>query len=348
MSSGPDLFLLGSTHRTAPLEVRERLALSPERVDAVYELLRAQTGLALPECLVLNTCNRVELYGVAGSTAEAAPLREKLLAHLGHFHLMDPGELQRVSFWKEREEVISHVFDVAAGLDSQMIGETEIFGQVKESYDEALRRGAAGPVLNRVFQKSFQAAKWARTHTGIGRGAVSVGSVAVELATRIFGDLAKSHLLLVGAGEVGQSALTALRSRGARSVTIVSRTLAHAQELAAPHEGVAVELTRLPALLPTADIVLCALSSEKPILTHEQLAAAAHSRAGIPLFVIDLAMPRNVAAGAGGLPNVFLYNLDDLAAIANENLEARQAAVALARTTLADKAKHVWGSLHNR
>jgi glutamyl-tRNA reductase len=347
-SPGPELFLLGSTHRTAPLAMRERLAIPPARLDSVYELLRGPAGLNLPEALVLNTCNRVELYGVASDPASIAPLRTQLLEHLAKFHLLDPAELGQFVLWKQREEVVTHVFDVAAGLDSQIVGETEILGQIKDSYSDAARRGAAGPVLNRIFQKSFQAAKWARTHTAIGRGAVSIGSVAAELATRIFGDPAHSHLLLLGAGEVGQSALQALRSRGAQAVTVASRTLAHAQELAGPHEGAAVELARVPALLATADIVLCALATDAPLLTRAQLTAASHARAGRPLFVIDLAVPRNVAPDAAGLDNVYLYNLDDLAAIANENLQARLAAVTLARTTLTQKARLVWSALSGR
>jgi glutamyl-tRNA reductase len=347
-TSGPELFLLGSTHRTAPLALRERLAIPPARLDTMYDLLRGPGGLGLPECLVLNTCNRVELYGVASDSAAVPPLRARLLEHLGRFHLLDPAELGQFVLWKEHEAVVTHVFDVAAGLDSQMVGETEIFGQIKDSYSDAARRGAAGPVLNRVFQKSFQAAKWARTHTPIGRGAVSVGSVAAELAARIFGDPAQSHLLLLGAGEVGQSALQALRSRGAQSVTIASRTLAHAQELAGPHEGAAVELARVPALLTSVDIVLGALTVEHPFLTRAQLAAAATERAGRPLFVIDLAVPRNIAPDAAGLDNVYLYNLDDLAAIANENLKSREAAVNACRETLADKARQVWESLRGR
>ena len=344
-STGPKLFLLGSTHRTAPLEVRERLALPADRLEAVYQLLRAPDGLSLPECLVLNTCNRVELYGVAPTPAEASALRQRLIEKISDVHALDPAQLAEFTFWKEREQVVEHVFGVAAGLDSQMVGETEIFGQIKDSYSDAAQRGAAGPVLNRIFQKSFQAAKWARTHTDIGRGAVSIGSVSVDLATRIFGDLIRSRLLLVGAGEVGQSVLQALRSRGARTVTIASRTLANAQLLAGPHEGAAVELSRVPTMLSEVDIVLCALTTETPIITREQLALAGAKRGGIPLFVIDLAVPRNVAPEAAGLPNIFLYNLDDLAAVANENMKARLAAVELCRQSLAEKAKNVWTSL---
>jgi len=342
----PGLFLLGSTHRTAPLEVRERLAVPPERLEAIYALLREKVNL--PECLVLNTCNRVELYGVAKNDTEAETLRLKLLEEIGRLHLLDPEEMARYSFWKQRGEVIEHLFDVAAGLDSQMVGETEIFGQVKDSYSDAARRGAAGPVLNRVFQKSFQAAKWARTHTAIGRGAVSVGSVAVELATRMFGDLERSRVLLIGAGEVGQGVLQALRSRGARNVTIASRTLTHAFELAMKHECVAVELNRVPMQLAQSDIVLCALTAETPVITRAQLTEAVTQRAGVPLFVIDLAVPRNIEPAAADLENVFLYNLDDLAAVANENLKNREAAMTTARQTLAEKAKQVWMALTAR
>jgi glutamyl-tRNA reductase len=267
---------------------------------------------------------------------------------MGRFHLLDPADLERFSFWKKGGQVVEHLFDVAAGLDSQMVGETEILGQVKDSYFDAARRGTAGPVLNRVFQKSFQAAKWARTHTAIGRGAVSIGSVAAELATRMFGELARSRLLLIGAGEAGQSVLQALRSRGARSLTLASRTLAHAQELAGAHGAVAADLARLPELLPETDIVLCALAADAPVLARTSLAAAVSARAGLPLFVIDLAVPRNVAPDAASLKNVYLYNLDDLAAIANENLQARLAAVEQCRSTLADKARHVWSALSGR
>ncbi len=342
----PGLFLLGSTHRTAPLEVRERLAVPPERLEAIYSLLRNKVNL--PECLVLNTCNRVELYGVAKNEAEAVELQKKLLQEIAGLHLLEASELAQYSFWKQREAVVEHLFGVAAGLDSQMVGETEIFGQVKDSYADAAQRGAAGPVLNRIFQKSFQAAKWARTHTGIGRGAVSVGSVAVELATRMFGDLGRSRVLLIGAGDVGQGVLQSLRSRGARTVTIASRTLANAVELATKHECVAVELNRVPALLAQADIVLCAMTAEAPIISRPQLSEAAGHRAGVPLFVIDLALPRNVEPTAADLPNVFLYNLDDLAAVANENLKSREAAVGEAKKTLAEKAVQVWTGLTSR
>jgi len=345
-STGPKLFLLGSTHRTAPLAMRERLAVPPERLEAIYALLREQ--VKLPECLVLNTCNRVELYGVAQSEVDAAVMRERLTAEISRLHMLSPEELQKFTFWKQHGEVVEHLFGVTAGLDSQMVGETEILGQVKDSYADATQRGAAGPVLNRLFQKSFQAAKWARTNTGIGRGAVSVGSVTVELATRIFGNLSSSRLLLIGAGEVGQSILQSLRSRGARNVTIASRTLANAMELAMLHECVAVELSRITELLSESDIVLCALNSETPILTGPQLAKAAATHRSVPLFVIDLAVPRNVEPSAAELSNVFLYNLDDLAAIANENLKSREAAMDTCRQTLTEKAKHVWDSLAAR
>jgi glutamyl-tRNA reductase len=345
-SSGPGIFLLGSTHRTAPLAVRERLSVPPERLEAIYALLREKMNLS--ECLVLNTCNRVELYGVAKDAAEAEVMRARLLEEISRLHQLAPGEVEPYTFFKQSAAVVEHAFSVAAGLDSQMLGETEIFGQVKDSYADAAQRGAAGPVLNRVFQKSFQAAKWARTNTAIGRGAVSIGSVAVELATRMFGGLGRSRVLLIGVGEAGQSVLQALRTRGARDVTIASRTLAHAVEVATKHECVAVELNRVPELLAQADIVLGALTTETPVITRAQLAEATGRRAGVPLFVIDLAVPRNIEPAAAGLENVFLYNLDDLAAIANENLKSREAAVAACRQTLADKAKQVWESLGAR
>lgn len=334
----PKLLLLGSSHRTAPLEVRERFALSPERLGELYQSLREHA--ALRECLVLNTCNRVEIYAVAEQD-DPARIYEVLEAEHGI-----PGEeLTRYGFVESGEAVVRHAFAVAAGLDSQMVGETEILGQVKASYLAATQQSAAGPVLHRVFQKSFQAAKWARTHTQLGAGQVSLGNVAVDLAARVCGDLREAVVLLAGTGEAGQKTAQALVSRGASQITVLSREASRAQTVAGTFQAASGALADLPHFLPHADIVIGATHASTPLLAVEPLKAVLRTRAARPFFLIDLGLPRNFEATVAKLRNVYLYNLDDLAEIANENLRTRLAEVDKTRAALDERAAELWQRL---
>ncbi len=332
------LSLLAMTHRTAPLEVRERLALPPGLLGRLYDELRALPGVE--ECAILATCNRVELYTV--STGEAPEGCE--LGVLAAIHAVDPGFVAAHAVAHRGPSVVEHLYGVATGLDSQMVGEAEILGQVKESYADALARGATGPVLNRVFQKGFRAAAWARTHTGIGRGEVSIGNVAVELARRIFGDLADSRVLVLGTGEVGEKTVQAFVSRGATDVAVASRTFENAHALAAKFGGAALEL---PAALEHAghhDIIVGSSSVTRYLLDTPRVKAALARRKGDPLFLIDLGLPRNFDPAVQALDGVFLYNLDDLSAIANENLRARMDEVDKARAGLRERAAAVYAA----
>jgi glutamyl-tRNA reductase len=334
--AAPFLFLLGASHHTAPLAIRERLALDDTRAARLAEKLRALPGVK--EFTLLNTCNRVEIYGVARHTDAVATLRAAVAETTG----CAPAELEGVLHLRHNHDAIAHLFAVAAGLDSQVVGETEILGQVKTAYDDALARQWTGPVLNRVFQKTFQAAKHIRTHTAIGSGQVSIATVAVDLAGRIFGELGTSRVLVVGAGDIGLKTAQAFQSRGAASITVASRTLPNAEAAAAQAGGWAASLAELPELLAAADIVASSTAAPGFVLTAGLVAAAMRHRPARPLFLIDLALPRDVEPAAAAQANVFLYNLDDLAAIAEENLAQREAEAAKGRAIVAERTAALW------
>lgn len=334
--TAPVLFLLGASHHTAPLAIREKLALDEARAAGLAEQLRALPGMT--EFTLLNTCNRVEIYGVARQPDTLPALRAAVAQTTG----CALAELEGVLQLRHNHEAIAHLFSVASGLDSQVVGETEILGQVKAAYDAALARQWTGPVLNRVFQKTFQAAKHIRTHTGIGAGQVSIATVAVDLAGRIFGELDTSKVLVVGAGDIGLKTAQAFQSRGAASITVASRTLSNAEATAAQTGGWAASLAELPELLAAADIVASSTSAPGFVLTAELVAAAMKRRAARPLFLIDLALPRDIDPAAAALANVFLYNLDDLAAIAEDNLAHREAEAAKGRAIVAERTAALW------
>ena len=332
----PVLFQLGASHHTAPLAVREKLAIDQARATDLAARLQQTTGIR--EFALVNTCNRVELYGVAQTQEIFVSLREALCAVTG----CTLAELDSAVSLRQNHEAIAHLFAVASGLDSQIVGETEILGQVKDAYDVALEKHWTGPVLNRVFQKTFQAAKHIRTNTGIGAGQISIATVAVDLAGRIFGELAGTKILVVGAGDIGLKTVQAFQSRGATSITVASRTLAKAEEAAASAGGWAMSMADLPEAVAGADIIASSTSSPDFILTRDMVAAGIKRRPARPLFLIDLALPRDVDPATAQLANVFLYNLDDLAEIAEENLAQREAEVAKCRAILAERTAALW------
>ena len=337
------LFLLGASHHTAPLAVREKLALDETRAATLAARLQQTQGVT--EFAMINTCNRVELYGVARGSEPLSTLRTAFAETIG----CAPADLDGVLQLRQNHDASAHLFSVASGLDSQIVGETEVLGQVKAAYDTALARRWTGPVLNRVFQKTFQAAKHVRTNTGIGAGQISIASVAVDLAGKIFGDLAPVNILVVGAGDIGLKTVQAFQSRGARAITVASRTLSKAEEAAASAGGWAASMAELPEVLATADIVASSTSAPGLVVTRELVAAAMKRRAARPLFLIDLALPRDIDPDAAKLANVFLYNLDDLASIAEGNLSQREAEVARCRAILAERTAARWPQVvHSR
>ncbi|MSU69230.1 MAG: glutamyl-tRNA reductase [Opitutaceae bacterium] len=334
--SSEGLFVLGVTHHDAPLAVREKLTLG---ADAARELQIELAGLpGLREFAMLSTCNRVEFYGVATDAVAIA----RVQAAFCQRQRFDAAEFEKIRLRLHGRETVRHLLEVAAGLDSQMLGETEIFGQVKEAYAAAQACGSTGPVLNRVFQKAFQAAKHVRTHTAISEGQVSVANVAVQLALNIFGGLADARILLLGAGEIGEKTARAFQSRGAAALTVASRRFEHAMELATTLGASAMPFEQCGARLAEFDVVLCATAAPGTVVALDAAAAAMKKRPARPLFFIDLALPRDVDAAVADLQNAFLYNLDDLAKIAGENLTAREAEITKCRALLAGKADTLW------
>lgn len=339
MTAAKHLFLLGANHRTTPLALRERLSLNPEKSAALVAALRA-SGLVTEYCL-LNTCNRVELYAVSDDPAAG----QRFLSEFCRIQLLEPADFAPHAHQRSNPAAVVHLFEVAAGLDSQMVGETEILGQVKDAYAAALAAGTVGPVLNRVFQKAFHAAKVVRRETAIGEGQVSVATVAVALAERIFGRLHDSRVLVVGGGDIAEKTAKALRSREAGRVVFANRTAPRAEQLALEFGGTALPFARLADGLAESDIVVSSTAAPDPVLTTPMVYAAMHKRASRPLFLIDLALPRDIDAGAAELPNVFLYNLDDLARLAEENIAQRRAEIDRARTLLTGRAHDTWHKL---
>ena len=335
-------FLIGASHRTAPLEMRERLALTSNKIESFHAALGALQGLR--EITVLNTCNRVEFYGVADSPESVARLQETFCAFQG----LSPEAFAAICRRAHGRAAIEHLLSVACGIESQILGETEILGQVKDAYAEAQTRRTTGPVLNRIFQKTFQYAKHVRTHTAINEGQISIANVAVDLALKIFGDLSTTRILLLGAGDIGEKTAKAFQSRGAASLTVASRTLGRAMELATAFNGTALPWEHLTEKLGDYSIIVGSTTAPDIVVRAADVVAAMKKRRADPLFFIDLAFPRDIDPAVANLDNVFLYNLDDLAKIAEENLAARTAQVSHARQIVGEKSQAIWKQIESQ
>jgi len=336
------LFVLGSSHRETPLELREQFALTAEDIQKLQDELHKMETMR--ECLIINTCNRLEIYGLATTPMVEEDIRNLLCARNG----IDRKLFDAHSFWHTNLNVLQHALEVSSGLDSQMVGETEILRQMKAAYEQAREAKVTGTVLNRLFEKSFQAAKSARTLTGITRGQVSIGNVAVDLASRIFGRLKQSRVLLVGSGEVAEKTAQALKSRGVADITVTSRTYENAHRIAHELHGAAIEFSDFKEQLHRYDIIISSTSAPHYVLDQETIAQARKNRPGQPYFLIDLALPRDIDPAVDKLESVYLYNLDDLSTIANENLAQRKAEIERAREILKAHAWTLWLQLRRR
>lgn len=336
------LFVLGTSHHATPLDVRERFALTPEQALELQQQLHGKEGIR--ECLVLNTCNRLEIYGLADDLAYVQTVREFFCQKQN----LPESLFQQYAYSHNNLEALQHVLEVSTGLDSQMVGETDILNQLKQAYANARDAHCTGNVLNRLFEKSFQAAKAARSQTGITRGQVSIGNIAVDLASRIFGHLGRSRVLLLGSGEVGERTAQALKSRGVDDISVSSRTFENAHKLAHRLGGAAIDFADFASQLEHFDIVIASTSAPGTILDKATLQAAMRQRPERPCFLIDLALPRDIDPKVEDLENVYLYNLDDLSAIANENLAARAAEIGKAREILKKHAWTLWLQLRRR
>jgi glutamyl-tRNA reductase len=324
------IVVVGLSHRSAPLEVREALAVPREQVGEAARKIREEAGLA--EAMLLSTCNRVEVYAHAEEPKSAA-----LAEALCRAHGREPRELESHLYRLEGDEAVRHAFRVAASLDSMVIGEPQILGQVKEAYERAEAAGALGSVLNALRTRSLASAKRARTETGIGRNAVSVSSVAVELARKIFGDLRGRNVLLVGAGKMSELAARQLVEAGARATVLGGRTFERAAELAAALGGKAVPFEALRDQLRGAEIVISGTGAPGLVIRRTDVESALATRGGRPLFLIDIAVPRDVDPEVGQLSGVFLYDLDDLKSVADANLRERRKEAAAAEALVEEE-----------
>jgi glutamyl-tRNA reductase len=309
------IFCLSLSHKNAPVERREKFAMAESHIAEALTQLRS--GSAVDEALIISTCNRVELYG-------SAPDVGRGLAALNAF-VGEPDAFQS----RSGAESVRHLFRVVCGLESMVIGETEVLGQVKRAYEVATANGATGRSLHKLFQRAFRVAKEVRTRTNITRGSVSVGSVAVELAGRIFGRLEHCKVMILGAGETSEQTARALFSRGAKSIFVSNRSFDRAATLAAETGGEAVRFDAWARELHDVDIMISSTAARSHIVTRAQLEAPMKLRRDRPLFVIDLAVPRDVDPAVNEIDGVYLYDIDSLQAIAQQSLELRQQEIEL-------------------
>jgi glutamyl-tRNA reductase len=328
-----ELLALGVSHKTAPLELRERLALTEGRAAAVLAELTAREEIH--EAVAISTCNRTELYLVATDAVAAESAALSVLARQAEIR---PTELADSLYALRGLDVAEHLFAVAGGLDSMIVGEAEIQGQVKRAYELALVEGMTGPISNRLFREALAAGKRVRTETGVGRSRVSVATVAAELARRSLGadhDLSDRRVLVIGAGEQGERTAQALNDRGAHAVFVANRRYDRALGLARRYSGSAVPLDRLPAELAQADIVVSCTSSPHQLVGREELELIAGERGGRPLVIIDIAVPRDIDPAVREVAGVTLYDMDDLQREVARNLSVREAEAARARALVA-------------
>ncbi|MFO1434029.1 MAG: glutamyl-tRNA reductase [Candidatus Competibacteraceae bacterium] len=336
------LLALGINHKTAPVEVRERLAFAPEKLPDALQALQGCSGIR--EAVILSTCNRTELYCSLESIDSRA-----LLSWLEGYHALPPGEIQTYLYHYFEQAAVRHILRVAAGLDSMVLGEPQILGQVKAAYQIARTSGTVGTLLNRLFQHAFAVAKRVRTDTQIGASPVSVAFAAVSLARQIFADLAEHTALLIGAGDTIELVARHLRDNGTGRMIVANRTLERAHELAAPLGGYAIGLEEIPLHLAEADIVIASTASPEFVVAQSQVKTALKKRKHRPIFMVDIAVPRDIDPMVGELEDVYLYTVDDLQEIIQENLNSRTQAATQAEEIIDTQVAHfmAWLRIHD-
>ena len=332
------LLVLGLSHHSAPVALRERFAFAEARVPAALQLLR-DAGTA-EEAVILSTCNRVEIYAVSSlDPAQAFRALKEFLVSCHDYRDPLTDEIYNLN----EPQSIHHLFKVACGLDSMVLGETEILGQLKKAYDLALQHGHTGRRLNKAFQRAFNVAKHIRTETNIQRGSISVGSAAVELAEKIFSHLGERDVMVIGAGDTSEKTARALMSRGARSIVVTNRSYDKAVLLAQQLGGRAVPFAEWAREFPRIDIVISSTAAPHYVLDRKQLEPVMKLRRNRPLLLIDIAVPRDIEPEVNFMENVFLYNIDDLQAIADDYLRQRQEEVARCERIIREKAEGLLG-----
>ena len=331
------LIALGINHNSAAVEVRERVAFAPEQVSEA--LVDACAAAAVEEVVILSTCNRTELYAISLGPEDLASRAAQLIEWVANYHHLAADELRRSAYHYEAEEALAHIVQVASGLDSMVLGEPQIFGQLKSAYAVASEAGTVGSELGRLFPRVFSIAKKVRTDTAIGENPVSVAYAAVDLAGHIFSDLADCNALLVGAGETIELVTRHLIDAGVKKIVIANRTLGRARELAQQFGAEAVLLAEIPDQLPAADIVITSTASQLPILGKGAVEQAIKARKHRPMLMVDIAVPRDIEAQVGDLRDIYLYSVDDLREIVDQNLRSRQSEARKADQIIAEGVK---------
>lgn len=326
------LLAFGINHTTAPLAIRERVAFAPDGLERALAEARQMAGLS--EVAILSTCNRTEIY--AASDAEADQLLQWLLDHTR----MGEEDLEHCFYCYRDHEAVGHMMKVAGGLDSLVLGEPQILGQMKSAYAVASQAGTIGAALHAAFQQVFGVAKRVRSETAIGENPVSVAYAAVTLAQQIFSDLKQDTALLIGAGETIQLVARHLKEQGIRKLIVANRTLDRAQQLSRELGAEAILLADIPEYLPQADIVISSTASQLPLLGKGAVESALKKRKHKPVFMLDIAVPRDIESEVGDLDDVYLYTVDDLHAVIDQNKKSRQAAADKAREIIAEGLSH--------
>ncbi|GAB4276607.1 MAG: glutamyl-tRNA reductase [Coriobacteriia bacterium] len=326
------LSLIGLSHKTAPVEIRERLTFPQDRQGEALSALLATDHVA--EAVILSTCNRTEVYAVVTS-GEAG--RETIIDFLAENHGIDRHELVRYLYMLDGGAVVKHLFRVVSSLDSMVVGEAQILGQVKDAYEKAMEHGATGRVFNKLFRQSFVVGKRVRTETEIGENAVSISYAAVELAKKVFEDLAGTTILIVGAGKMSELTAKHLVSCGVETVLVANRTLERAQDLAAKFDGQAVPYEDLFDAIARSDIVISSTAATEYVIRPGDIEPCLRGRGNRPLFLIDIAVPRDIDPGVNELKGCFLYDIDDLQGVVDSNLEERMREARRAEAIIEDE-----------
>jgi glutamyl-tRNA reductase len=324
------LTVVGINHRGASLDVRERIAYRPSEVGEVLASMRERGAR---EAVVLSTCNRTEFYVVEDGADVVPAVWSALSARLG-------GEASGYGYVRRDKEAVAHLFSVASGLDSMVLGEAQIHGQVRDAWETS--RAHSGPILNRLFQTSLLVAGRVRNETSITRGAASVSSASVQLAKQIFGSLAGKRAMVLGAGEMAELALECLADQGVRTSIVANRTYDHAVEVAQRHGAMAVHYDECWSALSEVDVLVCSTAAPHAVVFVDHVKPALAARGDQPLCILDIALPRDVDPAVGDLANVFLYNLDDLQAVVSANLERRRSELPTAEELIGGEVAKYW------
>jgi glutamyl-tRNA reductase len=330
-ASGMHLTLVGLSHKTAPVEIREKLTFPANRQeDALYRLTQSD---AVAEAVIVSTCNRTEIYAV---TAQGFDGPDAIIDFMADYHDLDRHELVRYLYISQGEAVVKHLFRVVASLDSMVLGEAQILGQVKEAYEHAFTNSACGRVFNKLFRQSFEVGKRVRTETEIGENAVSISYAAIELAKRVFENLDGRGVLVLGAGKMSELTAKHLVANGVHKVLVANRTYERAEELAEKFNGEAIRYEDLFTRMSEADIVISSTAATEYVITKDKIAAAMKHRRD-PLFLIDIAVPRDIDPACASVADVFLYDIDDLSGVVSSNLEERMREAERAEVIVAEE-----------